>query len=251
MSHEALNWAWKQRGLPAPVKLVLVALADTASEDDATCFPSARRLSEDCGLSRPMIWRHLRRLEKLDLVTRVQRHRETGQLTSNLYRLQLHSRTDETSRTDAPMDRCTNETGQSHVCTDHRCTGAIAIGAPVHQQEPPVEPPYEPEEEVPVWLHTLARDSRFPELATLNGFKERVEEFAEAHELNLPWEAEQAFLWLQEAKGKRKKDIQRFFMTWLGNQRKWSEEQARASPGRPNPHAEQVARDPDGAWRRG
>lgn len=54
MSTDATQWAWKIRGISAPQKLVLLALADRAGEDH-TCYPSARRLHIDTGHDRKTI----------------------------------------------------------------------------------------------------------------------------------------------------------------------------------------------------
>lgn len=54
MSIDATRWAWKQRGITATQKLVLLALADRADELHE-CFPSARRLHHDTELDRKTI----------------------------------------------------------------------------------------------------------------------------------------------------------------------------------------------------
>mgnify|MGYP000131343268 FL=1 len=51
MSHEATNWAIKQRGLKPTTKIVLWHLCDRFNPDYG-CFPSQDRLAHDCEISR-------------------------------------------------------------------------------------------------------------------------------------------------------------------------------------------------------
>jgi hypothetical protein len=51
MSHEATNWAIKQRGLKPTTKIVLWHLCDRFNPDYG-CFPSQARLAHDCEISR-------------------------------------------------------------------------------------------------------------------------------------------------------------------------------------------------------
>lgn len=54
MSLDASIWAWKQKPLRPSLKLILLSLADRASDDDL-CWPSIARLSDDTGLDRKTI----------------------------------------------------------------------------------------------------------------------------------------------------------------------------------------------------
>ena len=71
----------------------------------------------------------------------------------------------------------------------------------------------------PAWISTLSHDRRFPDVATLNGWRETVEDFARRHPvLELAFEAEQAFQWLQDddnPKARKTKRVTTFFMNWL------------------------------------
>jgi len=62
MSHEATNWAIKQRGLKPTTKIVLWHLCDRFNPDYG-CFPSQDRLAEDCEISRSTLNEHLGQLE--------------------------------------------------------------------------------------------------------------------------------------------------------------------------------------------
>lgn len=67
MSIDAMNWAWRQKNLTVGQKLVLLALADRASETHA-CWPSMTRLTQDTGLSDRGIRKIYTELEALRLI---------------------------------------------------------------------------------------------------------------------------------------------------------------------------------------
>jgi len=70
MSHEATNWAIKQRGLKPTTKIVLWHLCDRFNPDYG-CFPSQERLAHDCEISRSTLNRHLDDLESRGLIHRI------------------------------------------------------------------------------------------------------------------------------------------------------------------------------------
>ena len=72
MSHEATNWAIKQRGLKPTAKIVLWHLCDRFNPDYG-CFPSQVRLAPDFGVSPSTLNDHLRQLEAGGLLRRVPR----------------------------------------------------------------------------------------------------------------------------------------------------------------------------------
>jgi hypothetical protein len=72
MSHEATNWAIKQRGLKPTTKIVLWHLCDRFNPDYG-CFPSQARLAHDCEISRSTLNEHLGQLEAGGLLRRVPR----------------------------------------------------------------------------------------------------------------------------------------------------------------------------------
>ncbi len=72
MSHEATNWAIKQRGLKPTTKIVLWHLCDRFNPDYG-CFPSQGRLAHDCEISRSTLNAHLGQLEAVGLLRRVPR----------------------------------------------------------------------------------------------------------------------------------------------------------------------------------
>ena len=72
MSHDATNWAIKQRGLKPTTKIVLWHLCDRFNPDYG-CFPSQDRLAHDCEISRSTLNDHLGQLEAAGLLRRVPR----------------------------------------------------------------------------------------------------------------------------------------------------------------------------------
>ena len=70
MSHDATNWAIKQRGLKPTTKIVLWHLCDRFNPGYG-CFPSQNRLAHDCEISRSTLNDHLGRLEAAGLLRRV------------------------------------------------------------------------------------------------------------------------------------------------------------------------------------
>jgi hypothetical protein len=72
MSHEATNWAIKQRGLKPTTKIVLWHLCDRFNPDYG-CFPAQTRLAHDCEISRSTLNDHLGHLEAVGLLRRVPR----------------------------------------------------------------------------------------------------------------------------------------------------------------------------------
>lgn len=75
MSHNATNWAIRQRGLKPATKLVLWHLCDRHNPDQG-CFPSQDKLAHDCEMSRSSLNDHLSILEDRGLIRRAQRINE-------------------------------------------------------------------------------------------------------------------------------------------------------------------------------
>jgi hypothetical protein len=71
MSHDATNWAIKQRGLKPATKLLLWQLADRHNKDTKRCDPSQEGLADDTEMSRASVNRHLDALERRCLIRRV------------------------------------------------------------------------------------------------------------------------------------------------------------------------------------
>jgi len=85
MSHEATNWAFKQQGLKPATKMVLLSLANCHNPHHG-CFPSKRRLAEDCEMSERSVADHLKKLEDAGLILKSRGGKSrSGQFSSNRY----------------------------------------------------------------------------------------------------------------------------------------------------------------------
>lgn len=89
MSHYMTALAMKQTGLKPASKIVLYWLADHHNAKTGYCFPSLKTLAKECEMDKSTVIRHLGVLEDAGLIERVQRKRENGSLSSNIYRLNL------------------------------------------------------------------------------------------------------------------------------------------------------------------
>ena len=87
MSIKCMVWAWGLN-LPAPVKLVLLALADHA-DDQGVCWPGIRGVANKCNLSHRSVQRHVQDMVARGMVRVEERFRADGSRSSNLYRLSV------------------------------------------------------------------------------------------------------------------------------------------------------------------
>jgi len=69
LSHDATNWAIRQKGLKPATKIVLWHLCDRHHPDNG-CFPKQETLAADCEMSRSTLNLHLAKLEELGLIRR-------------------------------------------------------------------------------------------------------------------------------------------------------------------------------------
>ena len=92
MSHDATNWAIKQKGLKPATKIVLWQLADRHHPDNG-CFPSIATLAEDCEMSERSVHTHIKELERLGLIEIDKETRKSacGKFRSNNYILRVNS----------------------------------------------------------------------------------------------------------------------------------------------------------------
>jgi hypothetical protein len=88
MSMKAVVWALHQPDLSPAQKIVLLMLSHRHNPDIG-CFPSSKKLAEDCNISTSSVFAHLAALEGKGLIKRKGRARENGQQTSNEYDLNM------------------------------------------------------------------------------------------------------------------------------------------------------------------
>ena len=65
-------------------RLVLLSLADSCN-DDASCWPSIRKIAEKANISEPITKKYLNALIQIGIITRDEREDFSGRQTSNLY----------------------------------------------------------------------------------------------------------------------------------------------------------------------
>lgn len=127
MSVDVMSAVWKARGLSHTEKLVLLRMADFASDDGTNIYPALDRLAGDTGCSRRTVQSTLRALEALGLITI---HYKAGPHGTNRYDIDV-----------ANLARCSDCTVPSvDLATDgmergNRCTQTVK------NQNTPPDPP--------------------------------------------------------------------------------------------------------------
>ncbi len=206
MSAEATAWAWQQEGLPAPVKFVLLAIADR-SDELGLCWPSGRDFQQKCGLSRSQIWRHIRALETAELLHTEHRFID-GRQTSNIYQLAMDPVAPMQSRgvVDATLPVSQMRTGGVTSATP----GGVVDDTPVTNRGTKRELKDDTDRQ---WFTTLQEDPRFPQ-SYRNGWAAEIEaQYGDT--INLTLEAEGCLNYLQNtAKGRAKKSVVATFNNW-------------------------------------
>ncbi|MDO4611213.1 helix-turn-helix domain-containing protein, partial [Corynebacterium sp.] len=105
MSLQAMLWALDGAGpIPAPQKLVLIALADFVNDENGSCWPSQEVIAQRATMSARTVRRHISWLEDEGLLEVKRRWRGARQ-TSNLYRLNIGVRWDGPASKPTPEDK--------------------------------------------------------------------------------------------------------------------------------------------------
>ena len=92
MSIKMITYAFKSfedSKLSPAQKLVLLALADHANDEDQLCWPSLNHLSKKTGMDRGTIWRSIQKLETLGLIKIVKKGTNGPIPESTLYYIAL------------------------------------------------------------------------------------------------------------------------------------------------------------------
>lgn len=96
MSLDATIHAWKLKGISPTQKLVLLSLADRAGEDH-TCWPSMKRISDDCCLSKSSVKRAINQLCEIGILRRENRVQGKANLSSVYQIIGVQDRHDNSS----------------------------------------------------------------------------------------------------------------------------------------------------------
>lgn len=86
MSFRLAGKVWDVGEITSSQKLVLLAMADTAS-DDGRCWPGRKYLAKKCGMDIRTLDRNLNSLVKRGLLKKTQQKRENGSCRSSLYQI--------------------------------------------------------------------------------------------------------------------------------------------------------------------
>ncbi|MFL5279977.1 MAG: helix-turn-helix domain-containing protein [Rhodopila sp.] len=78
MSYQAVEWALEIPRLRAPVKLVLVALAERADAQGGNCHPGLSELTRRASTSRRRVLEAIRQLEEIGAITVVRSVKRNG-----------------------------------------------------------------------------------------------------------------------------------------------------------------------------
>ena len=84
MSVKIMSEVFERSKTQGNARLVLLSLADSCN-DDASCWPSIRKIAEKANISEPITKKYLNALIEVGVVTRDEREDHFGRQTSNLY----------------------------------------------------------------------------------------------------------------------------------------------------------------------
>lgn len=91
MGYRAIAWAWAVQGIGPSERLILIALADSASNADGTCWPGLDLIASMTGYTKRTVISTINSLANRQLISVVERRDEYGRQRSNFYRLSLQS----------------------------------------------------------------------------------------------------------------------------------------------------------------
>lgn len=91
MGYRAIGWAWTVPALSPSERFVLIALADSASNTDGTCWPGLDLIAQLTGYSRRTIISTISSLADRHLIAVIERRDQQGRQQSNIYRLSLQT----------------------------------------------------------------------------------------------------------------------------------------------------------------
>jgi hypothetical protein len=132
-------------------RLVLLSLADSCN-DDASCWPSIRKIAEKANISEPITKKYLNALIQIGVITRDEREDFSGRQTSNLYTIIVDRIGDDeipksVLQQVVSPSRVKSVEGVTKVNVGvgnpvHRVVGVTKVSLPImnHNKEPKIEP---------------------------------------------------------------------------------------------------------------
>jgi hypothetical protein len=132
-------------------RLVLLSLADSCN-DDASCWPSIRKIAEKANICEPITKKYLNALIQIGVITREEREDQFGRQTSNLYTINVEKIGDDeipksVLQQVVSPSRVKSVEGVTKVILGvgnpvQRVVGVTKVSLPImnHNKEPKIEP---------------------------------------------------------------------------------------------------------------
>jgi len=151
MSVRIMSEVFERSKTQGNARLVLLSLADSCN-DDASCWPSIRKIAEKANISEPITKKYLNALIQIGVITRDEREDFSGRQTSNLYTINVEKIGDD----EITQDVIHQVTSPSRLKTFKGVTavnvgvdnpvqmvvGVTKVSLPImnHHKEPKIEP---------------------------------------------------------------------------------------------------------------
>ena len=151
MSVRIMSEVFERSKTQGNARLVLLSLADSCN-DDASCWPSIRKIAEKANISEPITKKYLNALIQIGVITRDEREDFFGRQTSNLYTINVEKIGDD----EITQDVIHQVTSPSRLKTFKGVTavnvgvdnpvqmvvGVTKVSLPImnHNKEPKIEP---------------------------------------------------------------------------------------------------------------
>ena len=151
MSVRIMSEVFERSKTQGNARLVLLSLADSCN-DDASCWPSIRKIAEKANISEPITKKYLNALIQIGVITRDEREDFSGRQTSNLYTINIEKIGDDEITQDVihqvtPPSRLKTFKGVTavNVGVDNpvqMVVGVTKVSLPImnHHKEPKIEP---------------------------------------------------------------------------------------------------------------
>ena len=151
MSVRIMSEVFERSKTQGNARLVLLSLADSCN-DDASCWPSIRKIAEKANISEPITKKYLNALIQIGVITRDEREDFSGRQTSNLYTINIEKIGDDEINQDVihqvtPPSRLKTFKGVTAVNVGvdnpvHMVVGVTKVSLPImnHNKEPKIEP---------------------------------------------------------------------------------------------------------------
>jgi hypothetical protein len=88
MSVRIMSEVFERSKTQGNARLVLLSLADSCN-DDASCWPSIRKIAEKANICEPITKKYLNALIQIGVISRDERENQFGRQTSNLYKINV------------------------------------------------------------------------------------------------------------------------------------------------------------------